>query len=85
MRYDWHDHGWGAGNWIAMGLMMLLFWGLIAALVVYVVRSLGTRRDDAAPTTSGRDAALAILDERFARGEIDAEEYEQRRRLLRSG
>jgi putative membrane protein len=28
------------------------------------------------------DAALAILRERFARGEIDAKEYEERRRAL---
>jgi uncharacterized membrane protein len=32
--------------------------------------------------TGGRSAALKILDERFARGEIDEEEYKRRRALL---
>ena len=33
---------------------------------------------------SGRSGALDILQERFARGEIDKTEYEERRRLLES-
>lgn len=83
MTYDgWHDGSWGPGAWIAMGLMMLAFWGLIAALVVYVIRNVGHRADDAG--VAGPYEALRILGERFARGEIDADEYSQRRDLLRS-
>jgi putative membrane protein len=82
--YDWNNHGWGPGAWIAMGLMMLAFWGLIAALVVYVVRNLGQHRDEhASAGVAAPDQALRVLDERFARGEIDADEYTQRRDLLR--
>jgi uncharacterized membrane protein len=33
--------------------------------------------------TSSEDDALRVLDTRFARGEIDAEEYTSRRDLLR--
>ena len=85
MMSDWHDNGWGGGTWIAMVLMMLAFWALIAVLVVYVVRSLGHRPadHDSAPGPPA-DQALRILDERFARGEIDADEYNQRRDVLRS-
>lgn len=74
--------GWGAGAWIAMAVMMLLFWGLIAAIVVYVIRS--SRQPMQPPTTEPRsgDHALHILDERYARGEIDTDEYSQRRELL---
>ena len=82
MMYHWHDGGWGPGTWIAMGLMMLVFWGVVAFLVVYAVRSLGRRTPDSGTPPS--DPALRILDERFARGEIDADEYNQRRELLRS-
>ena len=83
--YDWHDGGgWGSGSWIAMGLMMLAIWGLIAALVVYVVRNLGHRDTNQATSGAAPDPAMRILDERFARGEIDADEYNQRRELLRS-
>jgi len=39
----WYDHSWSPAAWLAMGLMMLAFWGLIAVLVVYAVRNLGHR------------------------------------------
>ena len=82
--YDWHDGGWGPGAWLMMGLMMLVFWGLIAALVVYVIRSTHHQHQPAVSTEApGPDEAMRILDERFARGEIDAGEYSQRRDLLR--
>jgi putative membrane protein len=65
--------------------MMVAFWGLIAFLVVYVVRNLGHRPpEQRAADATPPDQALRILDERFARGEIDADEYNQRRDLLRS-
>jgi len=85
MMNDWYQDGWGPGTWITMALMMLAFWGLIAALVVYAIRHLGQRpADDASPSRAPADQALSILDERLARGEIDAEEYHHRRELLRS-
>jgi putative membrane protein len=80
--YDgWHD--WGPGAWIAMGLMMIVFWGLVVALIVYVVRNI-SGRPTSGPGSDGEspEHAQQILDERLARGEIDAEEYKQRRDLL---
>ena len=53
------------------GVVVLLFLG-----IRWVVRSTTAAR---AP---GEDAALASLRERFARGEIDAQEFEERRRVL---
>ena len=81
MMYEWHDRTWGVGAWIGMGLMMVVFWAMVTALVVYVVRSLGRR--DEPERTARADQPLRILDERFARGEIDADEYTRRRSLLR--
>lgn len=63
-------------GWIMMAALMLLLAAGIAAGIYFLVRS---RR--AAPTSSVLDA-LQILDMRFARGEIDVEEYEQRRAVL---
>jgi putative membrane protein len=69
--------GYGWGWWVFGMLMMLVFWGGLAALIVYLVRG-GPGRD------SGRSApdARAILEERFARGEISREEFEERKRVL---
>ena len=78
----WYDDGPGWGAWVLMSLGMVAFWGLVAVAVVALVRGLGGDRGGrggAAPD------ARAVLDERFARGEIDAEEYQARRDLLSSG
>ena len=72
----WHDDGFGAGGWLAMGFMMLIFWAVIIAGVVWVARG----RNQAPAPDANR--ARRILDERFARGEIDADEYRQRREHL---
>ncbi|GAA5198215.1 hypothetical protein GCM10023346_34870 [Arthrobacter gyeryongensis] len=76
--------GWGGnigiGGWIAMGLMMLLVWGGIATLVVLLLRGnhSGGRGLQGPPDDSER-----ILNERFARGEIDETELAARRAALR--
>jgi putative membrane protein len=76
----WNHGGWDTGDWFAMSLMMVLFWGGLIALVVWIVRSLRTdQRNGAPPTTPHADDVLA---ERFARGEIDDDEFTRRRELL---
>jgi putative membrane protein len=83
MMNSW-DGSWGWGAWFAMAFMMLAFWGLIAAVVIVAVRALSHRPEgSSAPETTSEDDALRVLDTRFARGEIDAEEYTSRRDLLR--
>ena len=79
----WWDHGgWGAGDWLAMSLMMLVFWGALIALVVWLIRSNRTdQRPDAPASTRRADEVLA---ERFARGEIDEDEFTRRRELLQT-
>lgn len=73
MGYGW---GMGTAGWIFMGL----FWIAIIALVIWGVTALlpGTRSSNAGRTESPRE----ILDRRFARGEIDAEQYRQAREEL---
>ncbi len=68
---------WGVG----MMLVMLVFWGLvIAVLVVGLRRLLGFGR--ALETGTRHDAALDILRQRYARGEISKEEFEAKKRDL---
>ena len=73
--------GWAWGAWgIGMSLMMLLFWGVVIAAIVVGIRwLLGQTR----PAPPRPDTALDILRERYARGEISREEFEQRKRDLR--
>ena len=92
----WHD-GMGFGGWWVMGLGMLLFWGVVIAAIVLLVRwAGGSRHREQLPPVAGPqvppavgpsapEQAQRILDERFARGEIDAEEYRLRRDVLRGG
>lgn len=79
-RYYGHHMMWG-GGWLGMVfgfLMMLLFVGAIAVVVVLAVRWIGGQQG----TGSRSKAALDILSERFARGEIDRAEFEERKRAL---
>ena len=68
------------GMWFGGGFMWLLWIVLIAAVIyaiVALVRGSSPQRND------GNDA-LEILRQRYARGEIDEEEFERRRRELES-
>ena len=60
------------------GLGMVVFWGLIVVLVVWLVR-----RASGEPDNRGGKTASQILDARFARGEIDRDEYEDKKKALR--
>jgi putative membrane protein len=81
--YEWgwgmHPMSWMWGAWgIAMMVMMLVFWGLVIAGIVLAIRWLIGQ--------SGRsrsDRALDILRERYARGEINKDEFEAKQRDLR--
>ena len=67
---------WGTSGW-GMGLGSLLFLALVVIGIVLLVR--GSSEDASFRT---EDGARRLLDERFARGEIDEDEYRQRRLVL---
>jgi putative membrane protein len=73
--------GTGWGGWIWGFVMMALFWGGLVALVVLAIRGWDGSRDRARSEPRNPDAR-DILEERFARGEISEDEFEQRRRVL---
>ncbi|REC54639.1 hypothetical protein DRV84_13555 [Rhodosalinus sediminis] len=70
---------WGGGYGMFGGLMMILFWGIIIALIVFAVKWFN---DSQGGGTRGKRDALDILRERFASGEIDEEEFERRCKVL---
>jgi putative membrane protein len=78
---DRGDHMDGNGWWWVMGIGGLLI--LIALIVVIVVALTQSSRSQASPPTVARTSADDVLAERFARGEIDEDEYRRRRAALR--
>ena len=77
------DGGWGTLG-ILGGLVQLLFWGGLLAVIVWaVVRITANRQGGGTDARVGGDSAEEVLRQRFARGEIDAQEYEERHRILR--
>lgn len=74
--------GWGWGHMIYGPLMMIVFWGGLIVVVLLAVRWLGGGLPHKHNGPMKQNNALEILKERFARGEIDKEEFEQRKRLL---
>jgi putative membrane protein len=75
---SWHHDGFGW--WIIFPLLWLL---LIGSAIVLLARS----RGGWGPSRGGdrRETALELLDARYARGEIDLDEYRERRSVLTSG
>lgn len=74
----------GYGGWW-MSLMMMLFWGGLIAIIVWAILSAQSHRNYGAYERFPQESkAKHILEERFARGEIDQEEFEKRKRALES-
>ncbi len=69
---NWGNYGWGMGfGWV----WMIVFWALAIAGIVYIVQAVlrGSGRRDQ------RESPLDILKKRYAKGEIDKEEFERMR------
>ncbi|WP_019873161.1 SHOCT domain-containing protein [Sporichthya polymorpha] len=78
----WHGGDWSTRDWTAMTLMMLLFWGGLIALVVYLARAGDGRNSRGIGASSATPTPDEVLAERFARGEIDEDEFVRRRAVL---
>lgn len=72
-------NGMGWGGWLLMTLTTVGFWALVVFGIVALFRGTG----GSVPRGGSRERdAQQILDERFARGEIDPEEYRSRQSQL---
>lgn len=76
---------WWNGGWYGMifgPFFIILSLAAVIAAAVLLVRWLGGTSTWPSSTISSARTPLDILKERFARGEIDKDEYEERRRIL---
>lgn len=88
MMRDMMDGMMGGGGFGFLWMLApLLFWGGLLAVVVWLVARIfpGVRGGNGGGSGESRDGAEEILRERFARGEIDAGEYERSLEILRTG
>ncbi|UCD36014.1 MAG: SHOCT domain-containing protein [Nitrospiraceae bacterium] len=69
------DYGWGMGfGWVSM----IVFWVLVVLGIVSVIKMIA----GGAHKTEKPETAMDVLKKRYARGEIDREEFEQKKKDL---
>jgi putative membrane protein len=85
--YDW---GWGPGmmgygygmSWFGH-ILMVVFWVAVIVGIIFLIRWLvAASRTGGQSLSHGGDTALDILKKRYARGEIDKQEFEERKKDL---
>jgi putative membrane protein len=73
--------GWGMGGWYGP-LFMVLFWVSIIVLIAFLIRWILSSDRSGRLVKTKEDSALDILKRRYARGEIDKQEYEAKKKDL---
>ena len=78
---------WGPGQGIGIGMfvLMMIFWVAVGAAIIYFVRHSSHGHDvhhTHAPVTASGTSPVDILKLRFARGEIDEDEFAKRLQRL---
>ncbi|MFF4585395.1 SHOCT domain-containing protein [Streptomyces sp. NPDC001388] len=83
----WYGHDPGGWGWFTMSVGMVLFWAALIACGVLLFRALSRPAGPGATTGAAppRTTPEQLLAERFARGEIDEDEYRRRLTVLRAG
>ncbi len=74
--------GWGSGmGWFGM-IFMVAFWIAVIVGIVFLIRWLVVSTGTGSLRASSEESALEIVKRRYARGEIEREEFEEKRKNL---
>ncbi len=80
---DWMSHSsWGWGHMLFGSFMMIIFWGALIIVAILLAKWLWRGSHDTRHAAPSAHPALEILKERYARGEIDKQEFDERRKDL---
>lgn len=83
MMYGYGEYGpWGWGFGLLPMLMMVVFWAAVIVGIVVLIRWVWGQTTRAPSSLPGAESALDILKKRYARGEINREEFEEKKRDL---
>ena len=74
-----YGHGWGMGS--GMGFFAILFWVIIIAAAIFIVKGFVTPKNNF-PSPPHNETPLSILEKRFAKGEIDEETFKSMKKQL---
>ena len=75
--WGWHNTMMNGGyGLIWMTPLLVIFWGGLIALIVWGIRA-ARKQDEACAIISGKHGPLDMAKERYAKGEISKEEFEQ--------
>jgi putative membrane protein len=93
MLTQWRDYGWGHGpgmmgrgfgmGWLGL-IMMAVFWVVVIVAIIFLIRWLSVSSSSKWHTLKPEESALEILKKRYARGEINKEEFEEKKKDLRN-
>ena len=81
----WNGGGWAWWQAGLMWIVMIAFWALLVWAIYALINGITRRQDQQGSGGQQPGDARRILDERLARGEIDAEEYRRLREVLDGG
>jgi|tagenome__1003787_1003787.scaffolds.fasta_scaffold18809688_1 putative membrane protein len=79
--FGFFDGGFGIG-FLLIFAIYIAFWVAVVALIILAIRWLIRNTNGGSSRRPGDDSAMELLRQRFARGEIDAAEFEERKRSL---
>jgi len=74
--------GWGYGTGWIWHILMIAFWIAVIVGIIFLIRWLLISTGAGGRATKMEDSALEILKRRYARGEINKEEFEEKKKYL---
>jgi putative membrane protein len=73
---------WGYGGWF-MGIINIIFWIAVIIGIIYLIKFISSSSKQSTQESKRGDSALDILRERYAKGEINREEFEEKKKVLK--